>query len=223
MGDHALPLTVQEIIEPPGGRVNHGLRTASGRSRDAIILRMPSFYTGAGDDGSTGMLGEGRIPKEHPRAEALGALDEAAAALGLARALNPESDIQAVLESMQRHLYQVMAEVAAPGANAVRFRMIGNDQVAWLEAEIDRRGAEVESPGEFLLGGDTPSGGALDLARTVVRRAERRVSLLIHQGEVENRALLAYLNRASSLCFLLILQGYRQAGVGPSLAKGISE
>ncbi len=120
---------------------------------------------------------------------------------------------------MQRHLYQVMAEVAAPGENASRFRAIGEDQVAWLEGEIDRLSKEVEMPTGFLLGGESIPGGALDLARTVVRRAERRVALLADQGEVENRQLLRYLNRASSICFLLILVSYRRAGLTPTMAK----
>jgi cob(I)alamin adenosyltransferase len=180
---------------------------------------MPPFFTGDGDDGTTGLLGKGRIPKHHPRAEAIGALDEAVAALGLARSLNSDAGTRAVLEAVQRHLYQVMAEVAAPGENAVRFRTIGPPQVSWIEEEIERRAETVPSPGEFLLGGDTPAGGSLDLARTVVRRAERRLSLLVDQGEVENRSLLAYLNRASSLCFVLILEGYQQADVAATRAK----
>src|SRR3989304_4607712 len=179
---------------------------------------MPGFFTGDGDDGSTGMLGPGRLPKHHPRAEAIGSLDEAAAALGLGRALVDDSQLQAVLQTMQRHLYQVMAEVAAAGENASRFRAIGEDQVAWLEGEIERLAKEVEMPTGFLLGGESIAGGALDLARTVVRRAERRVAMLVDQGEVENRQLLRYLNRASSICFLLILVSYRRTGTAPPLA-----
>jgi cob(I)alamin adenosyltransferase len=180
---------------------------------------MPGFFTGDGDDGSTGLLGPDRIPKHHRRAEAIGALDEAAAALGLARALAGDPELKSILQTMQRHLYQVMAEVAAPGENALRFRVIGAAQVAWLESEIDRLSHEVELPTGFLLGGDSAAGGALDLARTVVRRAERRLALLIDQGEVENPQLLRYLNRASSICFLLILVSNHRGGVTPTMAK----
>jgi cob(I)alamin adenosyltransferase len=180
---------------------------------------MPGFFTGEGDDGSTGLLGPERIPKHHPRAEALGSIDEAAAALGLARGLVAETDLKEILQSMQRHLYQVMAEVAAPGENARRFRTIGTEQVGWLEQIIERFSKGIETPSGFLLGGDTPAGGALDLARTVVRRAERRLALLIDQGEVENGELLRYLNRASSVCFLLILVAYRRSGVTPTPAR----
>ena len=83
----------------------------------------------------------------------------------------------------------------------------------------DRLAKEVEMPTGFLLGGESIAGGALDLARTVVRRAERRVALLVDQGEVENRQLLRYLNRASSICFLLILVSYRRTGIAPTMAK----
>ncbi|MBF8255877.1 MAG: cobalamin adenosyltransferase, partial [Anaerolineales bacterium] len=134
-------------------------------------------------------------------------------------ALVNDPQLQAILQTMQRHLYQVMAEVAAPGENASRFREIGEDQVAWLEAEIDRLSDEVDMPTGFLLGGESVAGGALDLARTVVRRAERRVARLVDQREVENRQLLRYLNRASSLCFLLILVSYHRSGTTPTMAK----
>jgi cob(I)alamin adenosyltransferase len=112
-----------------------------------------------------------------------------------------------------------MGEVAAPGENAARFRAVGEDQVAWLESEIDRLSEEVELPAGFVLGGESVAGGALDLARTVVRRAERRVARLVDQREVENRQLLRYLNRASSLCFLLILVSYHRTGIAPTMAK----
>jgi cob(I)alamin adenosyltransferase len=183
------------------------------------MAAMPGFYTGDGDDGSTGLLGPERIPKHHPRAVGIGSLDEAAAALGLARALLEDPALRAILKTIQRHFYQVMAEVAAPGENASRFRVIGTEQVAWLETEIDRLAKEVETPDGFLLGGETPAGAALDVARTIIRRAERRLALLVDQGEVENRQLLRYLNRASSMCFLLILVSYHRAGVTPTMAK----
>lgn len=186
----------------------------------AIMSGMPGFFTGEGDDGSTGLLGPGRIPKHHPRAEALGSIDEAAAALGLARAFIDHPDLKDTLRTVQRHFYQVMAEVAAPGETAARFRTIGAEQVNWLEQEIERLSQGVENPSEFLLGGETTAGGALDLARTIVRRAERRLSLLVADGEVENPQLLRYLNRASSLCFVLILVSYHRDGVAPQIAKG---
>jgi cob(I)alamin adenosyltransferase len=186
----------------------------------AIIPRMPRYYTGSGDDGTTGLLGEGRVPKHHPRPEAYGAVDEASAALGLARAAAHDPETAAVILEVQRDLYHLMAELAATREEAPRFRQIDEGRVAWLESQIERIGARVEMPEEFIIPGDSAPGAALDLARTVVRRAERRVSRLHHDGELANPHLLRYLNRLSSLCFLLELWEGRQAGVDrPTPAK----
>ena len=181
---------------------------------------MPTFYTKTGDDGYSGLLGEGRVPKFDPRLEAVGTLDEATAALGLARAacLAPQSAPR--LLQAQRDLYGLMAEVAATPENAARFRSIDAGRVAWLEEQTDLISSQVEMPKDFILPGDSPAGAALALARTVVRRAERRVALLLHTGELENTELLRYLNRLSSLCFALELVENQAAGKAkPTLAK----
>jgi len=183
------------------------------------MAAMPGYFTGRGDDGFTEVLGEGRLPKHDPRIEAVGAIDDASAALGLARAMTHDPAIREILVTVQRHLYQIMAEVSASGGNAERFRTIGADQVAWIEQSIERLSQELDAPGGFLIGGDSPAGGALDLGRTVVRRAERRLAALVHAGQVENSWLLRYLNRASSLCFVLVLVEYRHAGIAPTMAK----
>jgi len=192
---------------------------------------MPDYFGGTGDDGYTGLLGERRVPKSHPRPEAYGALDEASAALGLARALVGTEQIQEVLIEAQRDLYHIMSEVAAEPELAERFRVVDRARVDWLEAQIERFGAEVVMPKEFVLGGDTSSAAALDLARTVVRRAERaavRLDLEAREHgpaesrtEFENPHLFAYLNRLSSLCFVLALWEVQHQGDGsPTLAKG---
>jgi len=184
-----------------------------------IILRMSPFYTRNGDDGTTGLLGEGRVPKHHPRMEALGAIDEASAALGMARALCKATQIGAILLEVQRDLYQLMAEVAAAPEHAERFRSLNRGRLEWLESQADALSSLVHVPDEFILPGDTPSGAALALARTVVRRAERRVAGLTHSGEIENPLLLQYLNRLSSLCFALELLENQQTGRDSTLAK----
>jgi cob(I)alamin adenosyltransferase len=185
----------------------------------SIIAGMPPFYTRKGDDGTTGMLGEGRLPKYHPRMEALGALDEASASLGLARAGCRAPQTAPILVRIQRDLYGLMAEVAAAPGNADRFRTIQAEHVTWLETQTDALEASVEVPKEFILPGDTPAGAALSLARAVVRRAERRLAELHDQGEVANPELLRYLNRLSSLCFVLELAENQAAGQATSLAK----
>jgi cob(I)alamin adenosyltransferase len=182
---------------------------------------MNQFYTRKGDDGFTGLLGEGRTAKFDPRIEAVGSVDEATAALGLARAISQAaSQTGPLLLAVQRDLYGLMAEVAATPENAARFRSITAERVAWLEAQVETISQQVEIPREFIVPGDCPAGAAMAVARTVVRRAERRVVQLYHEGGLENSELLHYLNRLSSLCFVLELLENKSAGQAkPTLAK----
>jgi cob(I)alamin adenosyltransferase len=180
---------------------------------------MSPIYTRAGDDGTTGVLGENRLPKYHPRMETLGVLDEASAALGLARVLTEVPETGNLLKDIQRDLYTIMAEVAATPENAGRFQIMAPRRVQWLESQVDALVAAAPIPTEFILPGDSQGGAALDLARTVVRRAERRVAELLDTGEIENRVLLLYLNRLSSLCFALEVFENARAGKITTLAK----
>jgi cob(I)alamin adenosyltransferase len=181
---------------------------------------MNPFYTRTGDDGYTSLLGEGRVPKFHPRPETIGTIDEATAALGLARSLCQTKEAAELLVKLQRDLYGVMAEIAATPQNAARFRVTDSQKVAWLEEQTDALAPLVEMPAEFILPGDSTAGAALSLARTVIRRAERRVAQLLHEQEIENHELLRYLNRLSSLCFVLELWENQAAGnASPTLAK----
>jgi cob(I)alamin adenosyltransferase len=173
---------------------------------------MTHFFTGKGDDGYTGLLGEGRVPKYHPRTEAVGAIDEATAALGVARSSSSSPDTREMIMSIQRDLYGLMAEVSATADNAARFRFVDASRVAWLEETTDAISSKVEMPNEFILTGDSPAGALIGLARTIVRRAERRVAELIHNDLIENGELLRYLNRLSSLCFVLELWENQLAG-----------
>ncbi len=181
---------------------------------------MSSKTSHQGDDGTTGLLGEGRLPKYHPRLEALGALDEASAALGLARALGQAPQTGPLLADAQRDLYTLMAEVAATPENAERFQKLEARRLAWLEEQTGRLSAETSAPEGFILPGDSAAGAALDLGRTAVRRAERRVAELLDRGDLANRLLLQYLNRLSTLCFALELLENQQAGRKTTLAKG---
>jgi cob(I)alamin adenosyltransferase len=178
-----------------------------------------SFYTSKGDDGTTGLLGEGRVTKYHARIEAVGTLDEATAALGLARAQCQGPRTSAVLLEAQRDLYKLMAEVAATPENAEKFRFIDAARVAWLEEQTDELSKLVEMPKEFILPGDSAAGAALSLARAIVRRAERRVVVLFDTEEIKNQELQRYLNRLSSLCFVLELLENKAAGHKTTLAK----
>jgi cob(I)alamin adenosyltransferase len=177
------------------------------------------LYTRTGDDGTTGLLGEDRVSKDHPRIEALGALDEASAVLGLARASCLAPQTPPILRKVQRDLYRLMAEVAATPENADKFQAIDAASVTWLEKQADAINRLVDLPKEFILPGDTPSGAALSLARAVIRRAERRVTELFTLEELDNPELLRYINRLSSLCFVLELLENQTAGKSTSLAK----
>lgn len=175
--------------------------------------------THTGDDGSTGLLGEGRLPKYHLRIETLGALDEASAALGLARALTKSPQTNAILKEVQRDLYALMAEAAASPENALRFRTLKQPRLEWLEAQVSVLETQTTTPDEFILPGDSLPGATFSLARTIVRRAERRMAELISLGEMGNKVMLPYLNRLSTLCFVLELNENHIAGQETSLAK----
>jgi cob(I)alamin adenosyltransferase len=183
---------------------------------------MPTFYTRTGDDGKTGWLGEGRLSKAHLLIETLGSLDETSAALGLARASSREPRIREVIQTVQRDLYKMMAEVAASPANKERFKSLDENRIDWWESQIEFFTSSTQVPKEFVLPGDTISGAAISLARTIVRRSERRLAELQEQEELDHPVLLQYLNRLSSLCFILELSENQSTGNPSTLAKGDS-
>lgn len=181
---------------------------------------MTKFYTQTGDDGYTGLLGEGRVPKHDARLEALGDLDEASAALGIARAGCMTPGLCELLITVQRDLYNLMSEISATPENAARFRKIDVSRVSWLEVETDTLSEQVQVPKEFILPGDSQGGAVLSLARTIVRRAERHTARLLHTNQIENPQLLRYLNRLSSLLFVLELWENQSSGKSsPTLAR----
>lgn len=181
---------------------------------------MQPYYTGKGDDGTSGLLGEGRVSKSDLRLETVGTLDEASAALGLARSLLKSTRLTSVVIQVQRDLYQLMSEVSATPENQSRFAMIDAERVSWLEEQIEQIGSKVSLPNQFIVPGDTLTSGAMSLARTIVRRAERRLVELKDTGQFTNLHALAYLNRLSSLCFILELHETKAGrNSPPTLAK----
>ena len=181
---------------------------------------MASFYTGGGDQGETGFLGKGRISKSSLRIEAVGTVDEVTAALGLARSIAASEKTSAILIQVQKQLYGLMTELAASPENAETFTRISESEIAWLEEQVGEIEKLVTLPREFILPGETPASGALSLARTITRRAERRVVSLFDAGEISNKELIAYLNRLSSLLFILEVYESSQSGETVRLAKG---
>jgi cob(I)alamin adenosyltransferase len=172
------------------------------------------------DESWSGLLGDERLPKYDLRYEALGALDESNAALGLARTGCRLERSRSIIVRVQRQLYAVMSEIAATPENAEHFRKTGSVQVLELEGWITELGKNFKLPKDFILPGDSPAGAALDLARAIVRRAERRTVELLARGDVANPELVRYLNRLSSLIFSLELAENLAAGTTtPTLAK----
>ncbi|HUG14205.1 MAG TPA: cob(I)yrinic acid a,c-diamide adenosyltransferase [Thermomicrobiales bacterium] len=176
------------------------------------------FYTRLGDEGYTDLLG-GRVPKYDPRPETYGTLDEATSCLGLARAIALSERTKTIVTEVQRDLYLMMAELAFAQGMQQRKYHVTQAHVDRLERETDGLEADVPLPPHFILPGDSPSGAILDVARTVVRRAERLAVRLAHDGEIDNEQVLSYLNRLSSLLFILARFEDREAGVVPTPAK----
>lgn len=179
-----------------------------------------AVFTGRGDDGTSGILGEGRFPKSDFRFEVVGSLDEASAALGLARAHCRVKEISKVILDVQRDLYWMMAELAADNENAHHFKKIDSKKIAWLEGLAHHYSSQAPVTKDFIVPGDSVESAALDVARTMVRKAERRVVAFSEQGGTSNSDLVRYLNRLSSLLYTLELVVIHTSGKeGPSLAK----
>ena len=173
------------------------------------------IYTRTGDGGETGLLGGGRVPKDDPRVAAYGQVDELNAAIGFARALEPRDFASDVLEPVQRDLFTLGAELAAPDPaareRALGGRSLGVPQVQALERAIDAREGAAPPLREFILPGGSPKAAALHVARTACRRAERGVVTLARQSAV-SPAIVTYLNRLSDLLFVLARAANAQAG-----------
>jgi cob(I)alamin adenosyltransferase len=166
-------------------------------------MALNKWYTATGDDGYTGVLGRERVPKYAERPQAYGTVDEASAVAGLARAQARDARVAEYLLAIQRDLYHLMGDLATLPDAAKRPAWLSPDRLGWLERATDELGAEVDMPRAFIVPGDSLGGATLDVARTVVRRAERLVAKLTHDGELRDDTPLKYLNRLSSLLFVL--------------------
>jgi cob(I)alamin adenosyltransferase len=176
---------------------------------------MAKVTTGTGDTGYTNLLGDQRVPKYDPRPDTFGTVDEATSALGLARALTSDDHARGVILALQRDLYVLMAELATPPEHEAAVGMrITAAHVQGLEASEDALKRMVDIPNKFVIPGDTADGAALDVARTVVRRAERQAARLLHEGTIHNGEVVRYLNRLSDVVF--VLARYLEARQGGS-------
>ncbi|MGH7903203.1 MAG: cob(I)yrinic acid a,c-diamide adenosyltransferase [Candidatus Dormibacteraceae bacterium] len=175
--------------------------------------------TGRGDDGTTGLLGGSRIGKDDALIEAYGTVDEASSALGLARALTADARVSEICEELQRGLYRLGAALATrPGREGAFGRTEAAD-VERLEAIMAELEAQAPMPDGFILPGATPASAALDLARTVTRRAERRSVGLRRSGALGDPEAPRYLNRLSLLLFVLGRFEESRSGVPPKMAR----
>ena len=165
---------------------------------------MAKVTTGTGDEGYTGLLGSERVAKYDPRPDTFGTVDEATSALGLARATIQDPKVKEIIFRIQNELYLLMGELATTPENYEKMGLrITAEHVQWLEQVEESLKQEVEIPNKFIIPGDTLEGAALDLARTIIRRAERMAVKLLHDGVIQNSEVIRYLNRLSDLVFIL--------------------
>jgi cob(I)alamin adenosyltransferase len=167
------------------------------------------IYTRKGDDGTTSLWYGGRVAKTDARTEAYGSIDEAGAALGVARSLcgPDDAELAADILKLQRELFVVGAELASSPESGERLEdgisRITDEMVDALEPIIDRYMDRVELPPKFVIAGGTTLSAQLDVARTAIRSAERRVVALKQADGLASEAVLRYLNRASDLAFAM--------------------
>lgn len=176
-------------------------------------MAQPRIYTRKGDDGTTGLYFGGRVRKDDERVEAYGVVDEAQAFLGLARSgVARGSELDVLLVAIERDLWTVMAELATEEANRSKLGdgLMPAARVTELETLIDDYKARFELPAEFVVPGEDPVAAALDVARTVVRRAERRALAIAPAGS----QAVPYLNRLSDL--LWTMARWQEGGSRPT-------
>lgn len=175
------------------------------------------IYTRTGDAGDTGLFGGGRVPKNHPRVEAYGDVDELNAAIGFARSMEQMPRIDEVLVPIQRDLFAIGALLATPDREKMRQHLekarVDEDRITQLEHAIDDGDRELEPLKSFIVPGGSPKAAALHVARTVCRRAERRVVSLAESEDLPG-VVVIYLNRLSDLLFTLARVANRRAGTG---------
>ena len=173
------------------------------------------IYTKTGDDGTTGLLGGTRVPKDHLRVAAYGDVDELNALLGVVKG-EADGSLARLLAHIQRDLFALGAQLADPTARLARRKAkatVGAAQTRRLERAIDKAEADLPALAFFILPGGTSLGAHLHLARTVCRRAERAV-ITLHRDTPLDRHLLEYVNRLSDLLFVLARAANQAAGRG---------
>ncbi len=163
-----------------------------------------SSFNKKGDHGTTSLLFGHRVPKYSPRPEAYGVLDEANSALGLARASVADADLKQIILGIQNDIFLIGAELASlPDETSKLKSRLSESHTRRLESMLEKYESCVKIPTTFVAPGATRGAAALDLARSIIRRAERRIAKLFDEGEIKNPELLRYCNRLADLLFTL--------------------
>ena len=181
------------------------------------------IYTRRGDAGETGLLYGGRVSKDDDRVQACGACDEAVSALGLARSLCEDEEVRDAIATVQLDLFKVGAELATDVNSRhlleKHFTPVTPEMIEQLESRIDGLQSRIELPRAFILPGASPGSSALDLARALVRRAERLVVGLERSGLLGNVEVLRYLNRLAD--YLFVLGRYEDRSLPVEIVTGV--
>jgi cob(I)alamin adenosyltransferase len=196
-----------------------------------VVARRPSIEksavaTGRGDDGTTGLLFGGRIAKDDPLTDAYGTVDEAVAALGLARVSLAAAGLPELAELVlryQRELFVVGAELATNPTARDRLRdgvtRVSEEMLDGVESDMARWESEVEMPREFVVPGETAASAALEVARTVLRRAERRIIWVVSSANLSSEWLVPYVNRLADLIWVLARAAEQAEHASPTAAR----
>lgn len=180
------------------------------------------IYTKTGDDGRTGLLAGGRVSKDCPRIEAYGTVDELNAQIGIVRSCHLDSNVDSLLATIQEELFLLGSALADPDPEGRFHHSMKPELAARLEQEIDHMEADLEPLTRFILPGGTAGSAHLQLARTICRRAERRVVHLADlPGEHVPLNVVIYLNRLSDWLFVLARLVNHRAGVSDIPWRGM--
>ena len=168
-------------------------------------MRITKVYTRGGDKGLTSLVGGARVPKNHPRLEAYGTIDELNAILGIVRTFNEDEAIDGMLHRIQNELFNLGSDLATPPEHRWKGMIrVSDEDIARLESEIDEMNEDLGPLVEFILPGGGPVGAFLHQARTVCRRAERQLlTLLESEGEDVAQGPMRYVNRLSDHLFVM--------------------
>ena len=176
-----------------------------------------SIATKRGDGGQTSLVGGIRVSKSNPRVECYGSIDELISQMGFARSICQDSEVRDRIKALQRELYKVGSAIATPPESKKLAPEITAEMVDALDVEVHRIEGEPGVLADWSLPGELPDASAIDVARTVCRRAERLATALVESGDIQNLHILAYLNRLSDLLWLFGRLIEARQGVGSAL------